>query len=113
VSGLPASQKNWARRKGASDVIIQDLAPFQEARAMEMGATDFCEPQAGLRVRAQATSTSMTAVNADVASDGFAWFSSTIADRVKWWMYHDGAATSGSALRLKKLRLLRMPSGSL
>ena len=32
----------WARRKGASDVIIQDLATFQEARAMEMGATDFC-----------------------------------------------------------------------
>jgi protocatechuate 3,4-dioxygenase beta subunit len=78
-----------------------------------VGATDFCEPQAGLRVRVQATSTSMTAVNADVASDGFAWFSSAIADRVKWWMYHDGAATSGSALRLKKLRLLRMPSGSL
>ena len=31
----------WARRKGASDVIIQDLAAFQEARAMEMGATGF------------------------------------------------------------------------
>ena len=31
----------WARRKGASDVIIQDLATFQEARAMEMGATGF------------------------------------------------------------------------
>ena len=32
----------WARRKGASDVIVQDLASFQEARAMEMGATGFC-----------------------------------------------------------------------
>jgi (R,R)-butanediol dehydrogenase/meso-butanediol dehydrogenase/diacetyl reductase len=32
----------WARRKGASDVIIQDLGTFQEARAMEMGATGFC-----------------------------------------------------------------------
>jgi (R,R)-butanediol dehydrogenase/meso-butanediol dehydrogenase/diacetyl reductase len=32
----------WARRKGASDVIIQDIASFQEARAMEMGATSFC-----------------------------------------------------------------------
>lgn len=32
----------WARRKGASDVIIQDLASFQEARALEMGATAFC-----------------------------------------------------------------------
>ncbi len=32
----------WARRKGASDVIIQDLANFQEARALEMGATAFC-----------------------------------------------------------------------
>lgn len=31
----------WARRKGASDVIIQDLATFQEARALEMGATGF------------------------------------------------------------------------
>lgn len=31
----------WVRRKGASDVIIQDLATFQEARAMEMGATGF------------------------------------------------------------------------
>lgn len=32
----------WARRKGASDVIIQDLATHQEARALEMGATGFC-----------------------------------------------------------------------
>ena len=78
-----------------------------------IGATDFCEPQSGLRVRVQATSTSMTAVNADVASDGFPWFDASIGSRVKWWMYHDGSATSGSALRLKKLRLLRMPLGSL
>lgn len=32
----------WARRKGASDVILQDLATFQESRALEMGATGFC-----------------------------------------------------------------------
>ncbi|MFM1981894.1 MAG: hypothetical protein RJB22_613 [Pseudomonadota bacterium] len=32
----------WARRRGAADVVIQDLADFQEARARDMGATGFC-----------------------------------------------------------------------
>lgn len=32
----------WARRRGASAVVIQDLAAFQEDRAKEMGATGFC-----------------------------------------------------------------------
>ncbi|KPF88766.1 molecular chaperone GroES [Novosphingobium sp. AAP83] len=32
----------WARRKGAADVIIQDLATFQQDRALAMGATGFC-----------------------------------------------------------------------
>jgi (R,R)-butanediol dehydrogenase/meso-butanediol dehydrogenase/diacetyl reductase len=32
----------WARRHGASDVVIQDLADFQQARALGMGATGFC-----------------------------------------------------------------------
>ncbi len=32
----------WARRYGAADVVIQDLAAFQQARALEMGATGFC-----------------------------------------------------------------------
>jgi len=77
-----------------------------------VGSTDFCTPETGLRVRVQATSTSMTAVNADVASDGFPWFDLGIQNRTKFWLYHDGAATTGSFLRLKKLRLLRLPLGS-
>ncbi len=31
----------WARRKGAADVVIQDLSTFQQERALKMGATDF------------------------------------------------------------------------
>lgn len=31
----------WARRFGARQVIVQDINNFQEARAREMGATDF------------------------------------------------------------------------
>jgi (R,R)-butanediol dehydrogenase / meso-butanediol dehydrogenase / diacetyl reductase len=31
----------WARRKGAADIIIQDLNDFQQARACDMGARDF------------------------------------------------------------------------
>jgi (R,R)-butanediol dehydrogenase/meso-butanediol dehydrogenase/diacetyl reductase len=31
----------WARRAGASKVIMQDVAPHQRERALEMGATDF------------------------------------------------------------------------
>lgn len=31
----------WARRAGASDVVIQDISDFQQARAMDMGATGF------------------------------------------------------------------------
>ena len=31
----------WARRKGAADVVIQDLANWQEERALAMGATGF------------------------------------------------------------------------
>jgi (R,R)-butanediol dehydrogenase / meso-butanediol dehydrogenase / diacetyl reductase len=31
----------WARRKGATEVIIQDLSDFQENRALAMGATGF------------------------------------------------------------------------
>lgn len=41
----------WARRKGAADVVIQDLSTFQQERALKMGATDFCvspdDPVAG------------------------------------------------------------------
>jgi (R,R)-butanediol dehydrogenase/meso-butanediol dehydrogenase/diacetyl reductase len=31
----------WARRMGASKVVVQDIARFQEARALEMGASEF------------------------------------------------------------------------
>jgi (R,R)-butanediol dehydrogenase/meso-butanediol dehydrogenase/diacetyl reductase len=31
----------WARRAGASKVVMQDVAPHQRERALEMGATDF------------------------------------------------------------------------
>jgi (R,R)-butanediol dehydrogenase/meso-butanediol dehydrogenase/diacetyl reductase len=31
----------WARRFGASKVAVQEIAPFQEERALAMGATDF------------------------------------------------------------------------
>ncbi|MFM7028979.1 MAG: alcohol dehydrogenase catalytic domain-containing protein [Chakrabartia sp.] len=32
----------WARRYGAAEVVLQDLSDFQQARALEMGATGFC-----------------------------------------------------------------------
>jgi (R,R)-butanediol dehydrogenase / meso-butanediol dehydrogenase / diacetyl reductase len=31
----------WARRAGASDVVVQDISDFQQARALNMGATGF------------------------------------------------------------------------
>lgn len=31
----------WARRAGATKVVMQDIAPHQRERALEMGATDF------------------------------------------------------------------------
>lgn len=31
----------WARRAGATRVVVQDIAPHQRERALEMGATDF------------------------------------------------------------------------
>ena len=77
-----------------------------------VGATDFRDPQTGSRVRAQSTSTSMTSPAADVTASA-SWFASTIGGRTAWTLYHDGSATTGSAIRLKKLRLLRMPLGSL
>lgn len=76
-----------------------------------IGATDFRDPETGQRVRVQSSSTSMTAPGADVVAT-FAWFATTIQNRLKFWMYHDGVATSGSYIRLRKLRLLRMPRGS-
>ena len=79
---------------------------------VSIGATDYRDPQTGSRVRVQATSTSQTAVGADVTTSS-AWGGTSIGGRTKWGIYHDGSATTGSAIRLKKLRLLRMPLGSL
>jgi hypothetical protein len=79
---------------------------------VNIGATDYRDPQTGSRVRIQSTSTSQTAVGADVTTSS-AWGGTTIGGRTKWGLYHDGSATTGSAVRLKKLRLLRMPLGSL
>ena len=76
------------------------------------GATDFCTPYSGLRVRTNATATNLTAVNAESASDGFPWFDTSIQSRTKFWVYHDGSSTTGASIKVKKLRLLRMIQGS-
>jgi (R,R)-butanediol dehydrogenase / meso-butanediol dehydrogenase / diacetyl reductase len=31
----------WARRKGAADIVVQDISNFQKQRALQMGASDF------------------------------------------------------------------------
>ena len=77
-----------------------------------MGATDFCDPLTGLRVRVQGASSSMSAVGAENPTSA-AWFGTSVSARTKWWLYHDGTATSGSFVRLVGLRLLRKPRGSL
>lgn len=76
------------------------------------GATDFCEPQTGLRVRVQGASSSLSAVGAENPTSA-AWFGTSVSARTKWWLYHDGTATSGSFVRVVGLRLLRKPQGSL
>jgi hypothetical protein len=76
------------------------------------GATDYRDPETGIRVRAQSASTAMTSPGADVTASS-TWFDSTIGGRTAFVLYHDGSATSGSAIRLRKLRLLRKPLGSL
>ena len=75
-------------------------------------ATDYGSPQSGQRVRAQATSTGMTLPGGE-ATTSAAWFATTIAGRTKFWLYHDGSATVGSNIQLRKLRLLRKVNGSL
>jgi hypothetical protein len=76
------------------------------------GATDFCQPQTGLRVRVQGASSGMSAVGAENPTSA-AWFGTSVSARTKWWLYHDGTATSGSFVRVVGLRLLRKPQGSL
>lgn len=79
---------------------------------LRANATDYGSPLSGQRVRVQATSTAMTAPGADVTTSA-AWFATTISGRAKCWIYHDGVATSGSFVRLLKVRLLRKPNGSM
>jgi hypothetical protein len=76
------------------------------------GATDFCDPLTGQRVRAQGASSGMSAVGGENPTSA-AWFGTSVSARTKWWLYHDGTATSGSFVRLVGLRLLRKPRGSL
>lgn len=77
-----------------------------------LGVTDYQDPQTGQRVRVQSASTSMSAVGAEAPTSA-SWGGTSIGGRTKWGMWHDGTATSGSRVRLRKLRLLRMPLGSL
>jgi hypothetical protein len=74
--------------------------------------TNFQEPETGLRVHAQTASTTISAVNADTPASA-AWFDGTIGGRTAFVLFHDGVATSGSAVRLLKLRLLRKVNGSI
>jgi hypothetical protein len=91
-------------------VVIADSR--REDVHVRPNATDYGSPQSGQRVRVGATSTAMTAPGANVTTSA-SWFASTIADRTKFWLYHDGSATVGSRVRLLKLRLLRKINGSL
>jgi len=75
-------------------------------------ATDYADPQTGQRVRVQATSTTMTSPGGDVTASS-TWFATSISGRTKFGVYHDGTATTGSYVALRKLRLLRKPLGSL
>lgn len=104
---LSGSPRNW---KGSLQLTIADSR--RHDIHFNVGATDFCTPQSGLRVRVNATATNLTAVNAESASDGFPWFDTSIQSRTKFWIYHDGSSTTGSWIKVKKLRLLRMIQGS-
>jgi len=75
-------------------------------------ATDYGSPQSGQRVRAQTSSNGMTLPGGELPVSA-AWFATTIAGRTKFWLYHDGSATVGSNIQLRKLRLLRKVNGSL
>lgn len=79
---------------------------------VNVGASSFSDPQTGQRVRAQSPSSTMTTVGGE-ASTSASWFATTIGGRTAFTMYHDGSSTSGSYVRLKKIRLLRNPNGSL
>jgi hypothetical protein len=75
------------------------------------GATTFRDPETGLRVRAQSSSTTMTAVGGESTASS-TWFASSIGGRTGLGIYHDGTATTGSYVEVLGLRLLRLPRGS-
>lgn len=100
-----------ATRRWRAEVQITICDQRRHDVFFNVGATTPRDPETGVRVRIQSSSTSMTAPNADVAAT-FAWFASTIQSRLKFWMYHDGTATSGSYIALKSLSLFEMPRGS-
>lgn len=111
-----------------SEQAIQTVAPgtFREYTAgvqvtindqrqhdvfVRVGATDYGDPQTGQRVRAQTYSTAMTSTAGNYPTSA-GWFDTNIQFRTKWWLYHDGSATTNSEVRLLKLRLLRKVNGS-
>jgi hypothetical protein len=91
-------------------VVIADSR--REDIYVRTNATDYGSPQSGQRVRVQATSNGMTPPGGELPVSA-AWFATTIAGRTKFWLYHDGSATVGSNIQLRKLRLLRKVNGSL
>lgn len=112
----------------AAEQAIQTIAPgtFREYTAgvqvtindqrqhdvyVRAGATDFGAPLTGQRVRVQVASGAMTSTSGNYPVSAN-WFDASIQFRTKWWMYHDGSATTNSEVRLLKLRLLRKPNGS-
>ena len=78
---------------------------------VRVGATDYGDPQSGQRVRVQVASGAMTSTAGNYPTSA-GWFDTNIQFRTKWWLYHDGSATTNSEVRLLKLRLLRKPNGS-
>lgn len=91
-------------------VVITDSR--REYIYVRTNATDYGSPQSGQRVQVQATSNGMTLPGGELPVSA-AWFATTIAGRTKFWLYHDGSATVGSRVQLRKLRLLRKINGSL
>lgn len=101
-----------ATRKWRASVQVTISDSRRHDVYVDIDSSDFSDPQTGQRVRAQAPSSSMSTVGGDVSTSA-SWFATTLAGRTAFTLYHDGSATSGSYFRLKKIRLLRNPNGSL
>lgn len=107
VATVPAGASRLARY--SAQVTISDSR--QHSIYVSAGATDYRDPETGLRFQVQTASSTLTAAGGERPTSA-SWFVSTLIGRTKWALYHDGTATSDSAVRLKKLRLLRLPQGS-